>query len=192
MSDIVRIPVSLVGYRLNTKVGLTGEPGEFYDYILAGNGLFIRAESPLIAATLHVTPTDIRGLLPLKQEVSLVRGKIYLDIYDVMFSILREEPGIECYMAVTWEGAYLLRYPSQKGDGDSVQYECLRNTVMDVHSHGSMSAFFSSQDDQDEQGLRLSMVFGRMDTTPEYDLRLGVYGYFAPVSFDEVFVSVPA
>jgi PRTRC genetic system protein A len=59
---------------------------------------------------------------------------------------------------------------------------------MDIHSHGSMKAFFSFTDDRDEQGLRLYMVVGRLDTLlPEVELRLGVYGYFATLNIDEVF-----
>jgi len=51
-----------------------------------------------------------------------------------------------------------------------------------------MRPFFSGTDDQDEQGLRLYMVVGRLDTLmPEIEMRVGVYGYFAPILLNEVF-----
>jgi PRTRC genetic system protein A len=59
---------------------------------------------------------------------------------------------------------------------------------MDIHSHGGGSAWFSTTDNTDEQGLRFYMVVGKLDTLlPEVEIRLGVYGYFAPVSVEEVF-----
>jgi PRTRC genetic system protein A len=59
---------------------------------------------------------------------------------------------------------------------------------MDIHSHGHMKAWFSGTDNTDEQGLRLYMVVGRLDTLlPEVELRLGVYGYFIPLSVEDVF-----
>ena len=62
------------------------------------------------------------------------------------------------------------------------------HSVMDIHSHGHMDAFFSCTDDSDEKGLRLYVVVGRLDTLlPEVEIRLGVYGYFIPLSVEEVF-----
>ncbi|MBI4284525.1 MAG: Mov34/MPN/PAD-1 family protein, partial [Chloroflexi bacterium] len=62
------------------------------------------------------------------------------------------------------------------------------NTVVDIHSHAGMSAFFSSTDNRDEQGLRLYMVVGRLDTlAPEREMRVGVYGYFSPVDLGDIF-----
>ena len=78
--------------------------------------------------------------------------------------------------------------PWQSGSSGGVEYEVLPDTVLDIHSHGMMSAFFSSTDNSDEQGLRLYMVMGRLDTLiPELEMRVGVYGYFAPVELDEIF-----
>lgn len=69
-----------------------------------------------------------------------------------------------------------------------MRYERLPSTVLDIHSHGTMRPFFSGTDDKDEQGFRLYMVVGRLDTlVPEVEMRVGVYGYFAPVQFEEVF-----
>jgi PRTRC genetic system protein A len=176
-----------VGYLLNAKEGLSGEPGLYYDYILAGNGLFIRAKNALIEASVCIGPAEVRGLLPLEGKLELVHGKIPSYIYDLVFSAAASNTQKERYLAVTWGDMYLIKYPSQKGEAGGVDYERLPNTVLDVHSHGGMGAFFSSTDNRDEQGLRLSLVFGKLDTIPEYDLRIGVYGYYAPVSLEKVF-----
>lgn len=91
-------------------------------------------------------------------------------------------------MAITWNGEYHINFPLQKGDAGGVEYERMPGTIMDIHSHGAMRAFFSGTDNRDEQGIRLFMVLGKMDTDePEYLMRLGVYGYFRDVTFEEVF-----
>lgn len=178
-----------VGYLLNREGGPEGAPGLFYNYILAENGIFIRAQSPLIEATINTAPAHVRGLLPLEEELILPRGKIPWRLYDLALSILFVDRYRERYLAVTWEGEYRLRIPPQEGESSGVSYEVLPNTVLDIHSHGGMSAFFSGTDDRDEQGLQLYMVVGRLDTLlPEVEMRVGVYGYFAPVQREEVFM----
>ena len=177
-----------IGYLLNTKEGPEGEPGLFYDYILAGNGLFVRARSPLLGATVLITPAEVRGLLPLEEKVELTQGRIPWMLYDLAVSVLAAEPNRERYLAVTWEGKYHLKVPSQEGTAGGVEYERLPNTVLDIHSHGTMRAFFSGTDDRDEQGFRIYMVMGRFDTLlPDVEIRVGVYGYFAPLVLHEVF-----
>ena len=177
-----------VGYLLNTKKRLEGEPGIFYNYILAGNGLFIRAEGPLLSATICIASAQVRGLSALTEEVTLKKGKIPRHVYGLALAVAAARPYHERYLAVTWEGEYRLRQPWQDGDFAGVYYESLPNTVLDIHSHGAMGAFFSSTDNTDEQGLRLYMVVGRLDTlTPEVLVRVGIYGYFALVEIDQIF-----
>ena len=178
-----------VGYLLNKGEGPVGEPGLFYNYILAGNGLFVRARSPLLEATVFIAPAQVRGLMLLEEKVVLPQGKMPRMLYDLATSVLAADPRRERYLAVTWEGKYCLRVPPQENNPGGVSYEPLPNTVLDIHSHGMISAFFSDTDDRDEQGLRLYMVMGRFDTMlPEVEMRVGVYGYFAPVRLEEVFV----
>ncbi len=176
-----------VGYLINTEGGPEGSPGLFYNFILARNGIFIRAESPLIAATISIAGAEVRGLSPLREEVKLKKGRIPKGLYELALSMLSADRYREKYLAITWEGEYRLRVPMQAGEAGGVQYEVLPNTVLDIHSHGVMPAFFSSTDNLDEQGLRLYMVVGRLDKLiPEVKLRVGVYGYFAPIRLEEI------
>ena len=177
-----------VGYLLNKTEGLGGEPGLFYDYILAENGLFIRARNPLIQGIFCISPVEIRGLHPIEERIDLVHGKIPRHLYDLSLSVLIASSDREQYLAITWEDEYRLKIPWQDRNGASVKYVHLPSSVMDIHSHGRMDAFFSTTDDRDERGLRLYMVVGRLDTLlPEVELRLGVYGYFVPLAIEDVF-----
>jgi PRTRC genetic system protein A len=177
-----------VGYLLNLERGSAGEPGLFYDYILAGNGLFVRGASPLLKATVLVSPARVRGLAPLEEEMELTHGKIPVRLYDLSLGIFMARNDEEQYLAITWEDEYRLRMPAQERSSVSVKYETLPSSVMDIHSHHRMKAWFSGQDNRDEQALRLYMVVGRLDTlVPEVEIRLGVYGYFAPLELKDVF-----
>lgn len=176
------------GYLVNASGGPEGEPDLFYDYILAGNGLLVRARGPLLGATVCLAPATVRGLPPLAEKVELPHGRIPRSLCDLALSILAADPFRERYLAVVWDGDYHLREPPQEGGAGGVTYERVPGTVLDIHSHASLGAFFSGTDNRDEQGIGLYMVVGRLDTLwPEMELRVGVYGHFAPVSLEEVF-----
>ena len=46
--------ISPVGYLTNQMDGLHGSRGEYYDYLLGKNGLFIEARSPLLSVRVPV------------------------------------------------------------------------------------------------------------------------------------------
>lgn len=177
------------GYLSATGEGTIGEPGIFYDYILGKDGLYIRAENPLIKATICIAPCTVRGLGRVEEEVLIKPGRVPRMLYDLAISVLYAKPDVEQYLALTWDGAkYHLNKPAQEGSGGHVSYECPPSTLVDIHSHGGMPAFFSGTDNHDEQGLRVYMVIGYLNTlAPEHLIRLGVYGYFWSMDFEEVF-----
>ena len=180
--------MNIVGYLTNTREGLRGDPGLAYNYILAGNGLWVEAPSPLLVARVCVAEAQVRGLQPLEPELYLPQGKVPRRLYELAVSAVMADPWHERYLAITWASEYRIHFPPQDGTGGRVTYERLSNTLLDIHSHGQMGAFFSGTDDQDEQGLGLYMVVGKLlDPVREEALRVGVYGYFAPVNFEEVF-----
>ena len=143
-----------VNYLINSLTGLVGEPGVFYNYILAGNGLYLRAKNSQLAATVCVAAQEVRGLAPLKEDILLLHGKIPLYFLNLALSILCMKPDIEQYLAVTWQGNYSLNVPSQLQTAGSVTYETVPGTVLDIHSHaGGVAAHFSGIDNHDEQGF---------------------------------------
>ncbi len=177
-----------VGYLFNTEAGPVGERGIFYDYILAGNGVFVRAENHLIKATVLIAEASIRGLQPLQDSVELRHGRIPQHIYNLALSTLMANPYQERLIAVVWDEGYLLKAPPQESGEFWIKYDVLPDTVLEFHSHGLIGAFFSMTDNLDEQGLGLYVVAGRLDRLiPEVNMRVGVYGYFATLKFSEVF-----
>lgn len=194
-----------VGYLVKHKDGLRGERGQYYDYVLAGNGIFIEAEGNLLAARVPVRLAEIRGLAPLEPKVVLRHGLIPQRFFDLAMSAFLVDKYREMYIAVTWgspenTGGYHLIVPEQaenteqlaaggqgRGCEHGVSYIVPDGGILDLHSHGKMIAEFSGQDDKDETGLKLYGVVGKLDEEPVVQLRVGVYGYFFPVSWGEVF-----
>ena len=93
-----------VNYLINSLTGLEGEPGVFYNYILAVNGLYLRAKNPQLEVTVCIAPQVVRGLAPLKEEIQLLHGKIPLYFLNLALSILCLKAG---YRAVP--GGHLAR-----------------------------------------------------------------------------------
>ncbi len=89
---------------------------------------------------------------------------------------------------------YILYCPDQNVAAASVHY--LRNQemeekytlVLDIHSHNSMNAFFSSVDDADEKETRFFGVIGKLDTpTPEYKFRVCMSGVYSDIDIFQIF-----
>ena len=178
-----------VGYLTNSLTGIEGEPGVFYSYILSAGGVYLQAQNRFLAATVCITPGEIRGLAPLKEDIQLLHGRIPLYLLYMALSNLTAKPDIEQYLAITWDGRYSLKRPPQQATTGSVTYETLPDTVLEIHSHtGGVPSHFSPIDDQDELGFGLYAVVADMGNLfPTIEIRLGIYGYFLPLSQSEVF-----
>ena len=63
--------------------------------------------------------------------------------------------------------------------------------VMEVHSHNTMPAIFSSTDDKDEKATRLYTVIGRLDKVyPDISTRISVGGKYVEIAPSLVFESI--
>lgn len=177
-----------VGYLVNGRDGLWGRQGVGYDYIVAGNGLFVQAEAILLRARVLVAPAQVRGLAPVDEKVELVNGLIPGELFEKALRLMKLSHPMELFCAFVWQGdEYHLKLPNQRISHGSVHYERADSVVLDFHSHGTMSAFFSSTDNADEQGFRCYAVAGKLLEQPEVNMRVGLYGHFAPVSWPELF-----
>ena len=94
----------------------------------------------------------------------------------------------------TRRNKYTVRVPKQKLTHVSVdsvmeeEYPEHMIHVMDIHSHNTMPAKFSSIDDDDEKPTRLYAVMGRLDKVlPEITVRASCGGKFIPVDPADVF-----
>lgn len=177
----------LVGYLTNTNNGREGQPGILYDYILASNGLWIEADNRLMRARVPIAEAEVRGLAPLEPKGELHYGKVPAYLFDLALNEMLKDPGQEKYIAITYDHEYHIQIPEQKTSAGSVEYSNPDNVVLDLHSHGQMNAFFSGQDNKDEQGFKIYGVVGGLRRKESVGFRVGVYGYFFDVLWDDVF-----
>lgn len=181
----------LVDY-LIARDGRPPRSGDAYDYVVAGDGLYLVTENDALEVRLPVALAQVRGLPPLGPRFFLRGGRIPQDIWEEIVAAARlfSTRDQELLLAVTYsDGAgYRLVVPRQVTGSMNVLYERFPNVVLAVHSHHRYPAVFSATDDTDEQGFGLYGVLGRLDTDrPEVSLRAGVYGYFFPLPWGAVF-----
>lgn len=183
--------MTLVEY-LVARDGVPSRRGLAYDYVLAGDGLYLAAANRYLEVRVPVAAVPVRGLPPIYPSITLRTGRLPLSVWDQILVMARSlsRGGLEVMLAVTHDEAagYRLILPQQAMGPAHVRYRPLDHVVLEIHSHHHYSARFSATDDADEQGLRLYGVLGRLDRTrPEVALRVGAYGHFLRVPWETVF-----
>jgi len=180
--------VALVGYVV-ARSGVPPRQGLAYDYILAGDGLYITAENRHLRARVPVATATVHGLPPLYPSFALRGGRLPWTIWDAIVAAIRCQPDRELLLAVVVRAStYRLVRPPQIGAPHRVIYRPPADAVLEIHSHRHHPARFSPTDDADEQGFRVYGVVGRLDADePEVALRVGVYGHFLPLPWETIF-----
>lgn len=182
--------LNLVGAALATGESLPPTQA-VYEYLVAANGLMIRAEDSRMSACLPVARAHLRGLAHVTPWAELRVPRIPAGwLYAVLASARRHLPNERAFQFV-WEvsgGAWRCEAPFQDAAPESLTYQDTPGAVVDLHSHGTLPAFFSATDDDDERGLRFYVVVGKVDTAqPEITARVGVYGVTHWIKADAIF-----
>ena len=188
---------NFVTYLIHQRNPLPASDALAYQYILAGNGVFIRAETRFFEARIPVTPCQVRGLAMLKPyfrlKVPRIPANLLVTILPDACRARRPDGGLnEAFYQFHHQGKTVqVKKPDQRVTGISVlaSVSCEDDIICDLHTHGNMPAFWSATDDKDEQGAQLYAVVGKLDTVPEIRLRLGLYGYWLPLPVTAVFTS---
>jgi PRTRC genetic system protein A len=182
------VSAALVDY-LVARNGPPPRRGLAYDYVVAGDGLYVVADNRYLAARVPVARATVRGLPPIYASLTLRAGRLPQGLWDQMVAVACARPEREVLLAVTLEPTgYRLLRPAQVAGPASVVYRPPRDALLQLHSHGPHPAHFSATDDADEQAFALYGVVGRLGSErPEVALRVGVYGYFLPVPWEAVF-----
>lgn len=182
--------VAIVDY-LIAQSGCPPRSGLAYDYVVTRGGLFVVGENDLLDVRVPIAPCLVRGLAALDPLLRLKHGLLSRRLWEDIVAAARfwAAKGQEVLLVVTWDGTnYQLIAPVQLVAPTRVFYQPLSNAVLEIHSHHCYPARFSPTDDADEQHLCLYGVVGRLDwEQPEVALRVGAYGYFMPVSWEDVF-----
>ncbi len=170
--------------------------GLIYDYLIAGNGIWLAAENAALAVRVPVGEARVRGLPPLAGGCILKRGPLPQTIWRTCVGIARAFAARRrevLILVILRAGGYELVVPEQVQTPSRVAYARPRLAtgdaiVLELHSHHVMRAFFSATDTADEQALAVYGVVGRLDRpVAEVLLRAGAYGHMLSVPWSCVF-----
>jgi PRTRC genetic system protein A len=170
------------------------DPSSLFEYVLAGNGLFVRARRKELEAMIPVVRCEVRGLKEVHPFVRMGCGKIPLNLTQaILDEFERDLPNESLVWLQLNEGRLKVIKPPQVRNEISVHpvdpYDPNgKAAFMDVHSHNTMEPYFSTDDDRDETGFRIFAVMGLLDKRPCVTARIGIYGYYWHLDAESVFV----
>lgn len=180
----------LVDYQVMHEAAWATSPaGKLYQYLWAGNGVYVEAEREHLAVRFPVIKGVTRGLAPLDECFNLQLLKVPVELVRQVWTISRAAAigNLEKLFHLVWEGAWQLIVPEQEQTSSSCRplrdgpESSHARAIIEIHSHHEMPAFWSAQDNRDETGFRLYGVLGTVLTAPELRLRVGVYGHFREI-----------
>jgi PRTRC genetic system protein A len=171
-------------------------------YVMQGDGVYERRRNKLGTFITKIASVEVPGLDSILEDgweltvpkvpVSLLGTAIAF--FRKVYSLHHSEAFVQFFYDTETKD-YLLYCPKQVVSGASVKFERdasfetpARILVMEIHSHGSMSAFFSGTDDRDEKDDRFYGVVGNVtDYFPQMKLRLSMGGHTREVDVDDIF-----
>lgn len=169
------------------------DEGSVYQVRNTANGTFV-AKAKKVPGAKKIEEGFIRN-----PEMGLIPFEFFLQIVSFFRDVCAEFADDESMLQVYFDKIkkeYFLVCPEQTTTKTHITFlhdKALQNNenmvyVMDIHSHNSMSAFFSGTDDASEQETRLYGVVGRLDKEiPEYKFRISVEGDFIPMTIFDFF-----
>ena len=182
----------LIKHIIHNKPSLPPQSAIAYEYVLASNGVFLRAENQYVEALIPVLQgkNEIRGLYTLSPYIELKALPVPAHLLTAILVDARKAQ----QNGQLIERLYHFRYdpsgirverPAQNATKTRIHSDTSADNdiILELHSHGSLRAFFSDTDNADEQEFRFYGVIGNLNTNnPSLQLRLGIYGYFYPIS----------
>jgi PRTRC genetic system protein A len=186
---------NLVTYAIHRRPPLPPSNARAYQYVMAGNGVFLRAENRFVSIIAPIARCRVRGLPPLEKELRL---KIPRLPEPLLAAVVNDAGRMRAPDGKLLEALYHVHHtgraacvvkPRQKASAAHVASFSGGDPdiLLDLHSHGGMPAFWSATDNTDEVGFRFYAVIGRLDGMSEIRLRLGVYGYFVSLPLAALF-----
>ena len=170
------------------------DAGHLYNYLLAGNGVFLQAQRPGLSVLLRIAPALVRGLPVLRSRLRVRFPRVPKPIVREMLSVAAEaarDPngGLEVLLYLTLHaGRWQLLQPTQEQTHSSVQLArdadraAVMDALIDVHSHPFAMRGFSGTDNQSDGGaFRFAVLIADPAGAPSLHARLCVYGAFLEV-----------
>ena len=165
-----------------------------FEYILAGNGLFIRAKRREFSVCLPVCRASVKGLPEVKSGIVWHKPRIPGYIWLQILENARQgsDPGYfreDVYVVFWHESQGKWRWKNigkERGWARALADDSLseyREACIELHTHPEGVIHFSKSDDRDEKGkFRIFGILIDVHTSnPKIRFRCGVYDYFAQI-----------
>ena len=167
-------------------------------FLLAEDGLHLEVRRPWLHY-IHPLAKQAAVAIPygaIASKFELDFGKIgsALPQMKEFAAKAKADAPVEAAASLLWnhiEKTWRIAYPEIIGEATAshINYHQVEpgpdeSMVIDLHSHGHASAFFSTTDDADDRGaMKISAVFGNLDTEkPTVAFRLCVLGLYIPIN----------
>lgn len=181
----------LIGHVIAKAGQLPVYNAQAYEYVMGANGVFIRSERENLAAMIPVAPAiePIRGLSRLETTFDIPKKVPEAILQRVLAESIaaaniKPEPLEKLFHILFYNDDWHLVIPAQIQKRDEVKPvesgpdSSYAKAMIEVHSHQVMPAYFSPQDDLDEQGFRIYCVIGDFwAPVPEIRVRIGIHGH---------------
>ena len=162
-------------------------------YLWAGNGIFRSVSRTEFNATIAHILAATPGLAKLSPNFELLVPKVPQDKVKGIIDRINQYPNLEQLFYLYWRGTgWEVICPEQECTTTS----CIsleqhpEPAAIEIHSHGSMGAFFSATDDREENGCRISTVIGRSKGQLEITSRVCAHGLFLDVASDQIYQNI--
>ena len=176
-------------------------PAGLYDYLLAGNGVFIRAVKKGIRACVQIAECDVRGLDIIAPLITFTWPRVPAALTAEMLWRAQDETDargrpVEVLFHLVYSearGWQLVKPPQKQSVGAVMPLPPFNATyksyTVEVHSHHTLDVHqFSATDDLSEGTLfRFFGLLYDLKGRPGLALRLNVYGYRCDVPAALVF-----
>jgi PRTRC genetic system protein A len=197
--------VNLVDYYISRPGQEPPPPSALYDYFLAGNGVFVEGHRAGLHAVLPLAWASVRGLQPVRPGAVLDYPQVPAPALAKMLELAKAATDaqghiVEILFHLEWLPAtrqWRLHTPRQEGGAthvsplDTGPGTSYATSLIELHSHHSMGAFWSGTDDKDEQGFKIYAVLGNIFRRPTIRVRVGLYGYFLELPPQQIFALPP-
>ena len=163
--------------------------------LVASNGLFLEVRRSWLHSVTQLAELPQAPPLPYGMAVESLRfefGKIPVALIDAFVdegrkALPNEVAGALVYNAST-KSLRLVMHESIVAGPTKVRYRMPNllqgeELAIDLHTHGRLSAFWSDDDDADDQGVKVCGVFGDLhQARPSAEFRLVINGHYQPLS----------
>ncbi len=183
-----------IGHRI-AKERFEAVEAILYEYLLAGNGLLLRAQREEFTVSVPLVFREIMGLPPAFVGIRWHKPKVPTRIWGEICKHAKisnsEENFREELYLIYWDGGRYAwqwstssrdrTYASTIADDRRPEYS---EACIEIHTHPEGAYQFSTADDRDESGkFRIFGIIADVHDKPKIRFRCGIYDHLIPIPF---------